>query len=137
MEEIDVRKYDIQDGQTILIDVPMENLSHEKAQEYLKGVLDAFQNEFARKGYDNVKMMVFPSRPGQSNPRIQTISPGKGDTVVLDVPLGSVPVSEASRYLKTVKNELINSGWNEQNPDVHLIVVGSYSNGRQVEIKVS
>ena len=136
-EELVVDKYKITDKDTVIIHVPVGTMQPQQAQDYLGSILKAFRTELNKTDKTNVELFVFPHHPGTDRPSLQVIAPPpKGSTILFNVPIGHVPKKDAGSYLKLVKKQLLDEGFDEKYPDCKLLVTGVFEDGKSVNIQV-
>lgn len=133
-----VDKYEIKDGQTVVVHIPVNDLQPMQAQNYLQNVIKSFRTELDKKGCENVKLFAFPHHPGKDRPSLEVVQPPPpGSVMIFSVPIGNIPKSEAPKYLKMVKAQLLSEDWDKKYPGVNLLVVGVFEDGRKMEVSVS
>jgi len=132
---IDVEKFDIKDGQTIIVKMPVPPGMHfHEIQDHLGSVAKEFKTEFDRTG-KKIEMFIFPINPNGASPSIQIIPKlDPGNTIIMHVPVGDIEIKEIPRYLKTVKDTFLLS-WDEKYPGINLEVFGVLKNGQKVELR--
>lgn len=133
--EVDVEKYDIQDGQTVLVKVPVGAWSSLEVQDFCKVVMKTFKDEFKRND-KKVNLFIFPISPGGMSPSLEVLDPpAAGSTIVLHVPVGGIGAGDIPKYLKAIKDATM-LGWEDKYTGVNLEVFGILDNGSKVEVKV-
>lgn len=133
--EIDVEKYDIQDGQTVLIKIPVGKWQPLEVQDFCKVVMRTFKDEF-RRNDKKVNFFIFPVSPGGMSPSLEVLDPpAAGSTIILHVPVGGIGVADIPKYLKTIKEATL-LGWEDKYPGVNLEMFGILEDGSKVEVKV-
>lgn len=134
--EIDVSKYDIQDGQTVLVKVPVGPWGMIEIQDYCKAVVGTFKDEFRRNKFESVNFFIFPINPSGASPSLEVIDcPPKGSTMVMSVPIGGIESAEIPKYLKSVRDFMLLE-WDKKYPGVNLQVFGVMEDGSKVELKI-
>jgi hypothetical protein len=133
--EIDVSKYDIKDGQTVLVKVPVGPWGMIEIQDYCKAVVGTFKDEFRRNKMD-VNFFIFPVNPEGVSPSLEVMDhPPEGSTIVMHVPVGGIPIGEIPKYLKSVKDMMLLE-WDKKYSGVHLQIFGMMEDGSKVELKI-
>lgn len=134
--EIDVSKYDIRDGQTVIVKTPVGPWGVIEIQDHCKAIMDAFKDEFKRNKFENVNFFIFPTSPLSVSPSLEVFDPPKpGSTIVMNVPIGGMQSGDAIKYLKSIRDMTL-LDWDKKYPGVHLQVFGITKDGRQVELKI-
>lgn len=136
ISEIDVSKFDIKDGQTVLVKVPVGPWGMIEIQDYCKQVVTTFKDEFRRNKMNNVNFFIFPVNPNGISPSLEVMDhPPAGSTIVMHVPVGGIETSEVPKYLKSVRDFMLLE-WDEKYPGVNLQVFGVLEDGSKVELKI-
>ena len=133
--DIDVSKYDIKDGQTVLVKVPVGPWGMIEIQDYCKEVVGTFKDEFRRNNIE-CNFFIFPINPNGASPSLEVMDcPTEGSTIVMHVPVGGIPASDIPKYLKSVKDMMLLE-WDQKYPGVHLQIFGVMEDGSKVELKI-
>ena len=132
--EIDVSKYDIKDGQTVIVKVPVGHWEMMQVQEHCKNVVESFKEEFKRNDL-SVNFFVFPVSPNGVSPSMEVMFPPiKGSTMTMNIPVGGMAAGEIPKYLKSMR-DMTMIDWDDKYPGVFLQVFGIMEDGSKVELK--
>ena len=133
--DLDVGKFDIKEGQTVVIKMPVGPWGVMAIQEHCSTVIKAFKDEFDRNGM-NVNLFAFPVSPGGVSPSLEVFEkPAIGSTIIMNVPVGGMPATDVPKYLKSVRDMTL-IDWNKKFFGVKLQVFGMLEDGSKVELKV-
>ena len=115
----------------VIFTIPVGNMPAHEISSYISQFAEAMEDKRTDGGFKPFETFWLPRRPNGEGPTMEILSPNEGDTLVVKIPVGNLPASEADAYMKDIKANFVIT--NKKIGDVVWIPI---RNGKAVELEL-
>lgn len=91
----------------VIFTIPVGNMPAHEISDYVKQFAEAMEDARTDGGFKPFETFWLPRRADGVGPTMEILSPNEGDILVVKIPIGNLPASEADAYLADIKAQFV------------------------------